>query len=130
GQSCRLEVKEAEESDAVRRGLVLVAPAGRHLAFRRGAAGIVAALADGSASDLHVPSVDALFTAAAEAFRGEVIGIVLTGMGSDGKEGARKLAGEGGFVVAESEESCAVYGMPRAVVQAGLANVVWPLHVI
>jgi two-component system, chemotaxis family, protein-glutamate methylesterase/glutaminase len=126
--SAALEVKEAAEGDEVRRGRVLVAPAGLHLGFRRTHGGtVLAALSPGEPDALHVPSVDALFASAAEVFGPDAIGVVLSGMGSDGREGARRLAAAGAFLIAEAEESCAVYGMPRALVEARLANAVWPL---
>ena len=122
-----LEVKEAEESDEIRAGRVLVAPAGRHLCFERGSGRSVAHLELDQSDSAHVPSVDRLFSSAAGAFGADVIAVILTGMGCDGLEGARKLVESGAFLMAESEESCAVYGMPRAVVEAGLTRAVWPL---
>ena len=77
------------------------------------------------AGGAHVPSVDVLLASAADTFGPRAIGVVLTGMGSDGREGAKALVAAGGTVVAEAEESCAVYGMPRAVVEAGFASAVW-----
>lgn len=120
-----LEVKEAAEGDVLRPGRALIAPAGRHLRFREGLKGVTAALVEEPNDVPHVPSVDSLFHSAAEVFGSFAIGVVMTGMGSDGREGARSLSKSGAFVVAESEESCAVYGMPRAVVDAGLADAVW-----
>lgn len=120
-----LEVKEAEDGDVLRPGRALIAPAGRHLHFREGLKGVTASLIEEPNDVPHVPSVDALFKSAAEVYGSFAIGVVMTGMGSDGREGARSLSKAGAFVVAESEESCAVYGMPRAVVDAGLADAVW-----
>lgn len=125
--SSRLTVREARDGDVFLPGQALLGPAGRHLTFREGHKGVAAALIEAPADEPHVPSVDALFASAAATFGPGAIGIVLTGMGSDGREGARKLAGRGGFIVAEGPESCAVYGMPKAVVDAGLARARWPL---
>ena len=122
-----LEVKEAREGDEVRPGLVLLAPSGSHFRFARSPHGERVRLCAEPADAAHVPSVDVLFASAAEVYGGNVIGIVLTGMGADGREGARRLAEAGAFLVAEDESTCAVYGMPKALVAAGLARAVWPL---
>jgi two-component system, chemotaxis family, protein-glutamate methylesterase/glutaminase len=125
-----LQVKLAEEADALRKGRVLVAPGGRHLVLARTSAGCVAHLAADADASAHVPSVDALFESSARCFGRSSVGVILTGMGTDGRRGAGALAATGGFVVAQSERSCTVYGMPKAVVEAGLASAVWPLDEI
>jgi two-component system chemotaxis response regulator CheB len=124
-QSSRLDVLEARGGEAFRPGRAFLAPAGQHLVLVRGAEGPVVSLAAEPSEVSHVPSVDVLFASAAELFGARALGVVLTGMGSDGREGARALAARGGTLVAESETSCAVYGMPRAIVEAGLASAVW-----
>lgn len=129
-QSSRLEVREARGGEAFRPGWAYLAPAGQHLVFTRGASSPELALASEPSGGAHVPSVDVLFSSAARTFGSRAIGVVLTGMGSDGREGARELAERGATLVAESEESCAVYGMPRAVVEAGLASAVWSIEEI
>jgi two-component system chemotaxis response regulator CheB len=129
-QSSRLEVREARGGEAFRPGWAFLAPAGQHLVFARGASGPELALASEPSGGAHVPSVDVLFSSAARTFGSHAIGVVLTGMGSDGREGAREMAERGAALVAESEESCAVYGMPRAVVEAGLASAVWSVEEI
>lgn len=129
-QSSNLEVREARGGEPFRPGWVYVAPAGRHLVFSRGASGPELGLALEPTGGAHVPSVDVLFSAAAQAFGRGALGIVLTGMGADGREGAREIVAAGGTVVAEAESSCAVYGMPRAVVEAGLASAVWDVEAI
>jgi two-component system, chemotaxis family, protein-glutamate methylesterase/glutaminase len=118
-----LKVMEAKEGDSLRPGLVLIAPGGRHLTFRRSADGSVAAHVDPQPFDtLHTPSVDVLFESAAETFGDRVLGIVMTGMGSDGKQGAARIKARGGRIYTEAEETCVVYGMPAAVVEAGLSD--------
>ena len=124
-QSSSLEVREARGGEPFRPGWAFLAPAGQHLVFTRGAGGVELALSAEPSGGAHVPSVDILFSSAAEMFGSRAIGVVLTGMGSDGREGARELAARGGTLVVESESSCAVYGMPRAIVEAGLASAVW-----
>jgi len=119
-----LHVVEAREGDEVGAGCVFIAPAGRHLTFRRDAAGRVRTHLDVQPiASLHRPSVDQLFKSAAEIFGGRALGVVMTGMGSDGREGAAWIKAKGGMVITEAEESCVVYGMPRAVVEAGLSDV-------
>jgi len=76
---------------------------------------------------LHRPSVDVLFRSAAEIFGGGVLGVIMTGMGNDGKEGSSFIKSKGGIVFAEAEESCIVFGMPRAIIDAGLATRTIPL---
>ena len=123
-----LKVMEAKEGDSLRPGLVLIAPGGRHLTFRRSADGSVAAHVDPQPFDtLHTPSVDVLFESAAETFGDRVLGIVMTGMGSDGKQGAARIKARGGRIYTEAEETCVVYGMPAAVVEAGLSDKSIPL---
>jgi two-component system chemotaxis response regulator CheB len=129
-QSSRLDVLEARGGEAFRPGRAFLAPAGRHLVLVRGAEGPEISLEAEPSEVTHVPSVDVLFASAAKLFGARAIGVVLTGMGSDGREGARALAARGATLVAESESSCAVYGMPRAIVEAGLANAVWSVEEI
>jgi two-component system chemotaxis response regulator CheB len=118
-----LEVVEAREGDIVRPGVMLLAPAGRHLSFRRTSSGTVVAHLDARPFDTpHRPSVDVLFQSAAEVYRERVLGVVMTGMGSDGKQGAAWIKSQGGMVFIESEETCVVYGMPRSVLEAGLSD--------
>ena len=123
-----LEVREAREGDLLRAGLVLLAPAGRHLTFRRRAGGEVAAHLDSRPFELpHRPAVDVLFQSAAEVYRQRVLGVVMTGMGSDGKQGSAWIKAQGGLIYTESEETCVVYGMPSSVVEAGLSDRSVPL---
>jgi two-component system chemotaxis response regulator CheB len=124
----RLKVVEAKEGDPLRAGSVLIAPGGRHLTFRRNADQSVVAHLDARPLDtLHKPSVDVLFESAAEMFGSRTLGVVMTGMGSDGKHGAAMIKARGGCIYTESEESCVVYGMPASVVEAGLSDKAVPL---
>jgi two-component system chemotaxis response regulator CheB len=122
-----VEVHEAYEGEILRPGQVLIAPAGRHLTVTRQGADILAHLDARPFDTLHRPSVDVLFRSASEAYDGRLLGVVMTGMGEDGKVGAADIRSKGGRIIAEAEETCIVYGMPRAVVQAGLADRVIPL---
>jgi two-component system chemotaxis response regulator CheB len=119
----QLAVKEAYEGCPVVPQQALLAPAGRHLSFRREASGAVKVqLSHRPPGKPHKPSVDVLFQAAAETFGKRVLGVVMTGMGNDGLQGAAWIKAQGGIVLTESEESCIIYGMPRSVVEAGLSD--------
>jgi two-component system chemotaxis response regulator CheB len=123
-----LKVMEAREGNPLRPGLVLIAPGGRHLTLLRSIDGAAVAHVDMLPFDaLHVPSVDVLFESAAEIFRDRLLGIVMTGMGSDGRQGAARIKAQGGRIYTEAEETCVVYGMPAAVVEAGLSDRSIPL---
>ncbi|GIV59787.1 MAG: chemotaxis response regulator protein-glutamate methylesterase [Rhodothermaceae bacterium] len=121
-----LEVVEAEDGMEVRPGRVIIAAGGRHLVFRAREEGAVVATPD-HPETLHRPSVDVMFASAADVFQGRVLATVMTGMGQDGRAGATAIRRRGGKVVAQDEASCVVYGMPRAIVEAGLADAVVPL---
>lgn len=124
----RIPVKEAFEGCAVKAGEALLAPAGRHLSFRRTIGGQVEVrLSVEPMGKPHRPSVDVLFQSAAEVYGDRVLGVVMTGMGDDGKEGAAWIKARGGMVLTESEESCIIYGMPRSVVESGLSDGTSPL---
>jgi two-component system chemotaxis response regulator CheB len=118
-----LNVAEAREGEIIQPGKVLLAPAGHHLTLRRESDRRVVAHLDLLPLDTpHRPSVDVLFQSAAQAFGARVLGIVMTGMGADGVQGAAWIKAQGGVVWTEAEETCIVYGMPRAVVEAGLSD--------
>jgi two-component system chemotaxis response regulator CheB len=128
GDASRLAVAEAQDGDALRPGLALLAPAGHHLSVARRDDGVaVARLSLRPLDTLHRPAVDVLFRSAADVFGDRTLGIVLTGMGSDGTQGAAWVKAQGGRVFTEAEETCVVYGMPRSVVEAGLSDRVVPL---
>lgn len=119
----RLEVREAAEGDEVKPGRVFLARAGRHLTLKRDASGKVVTHLDARPFDmLHKPAVDVLFKSAAEVYGSRVLGVVMTGMGSDGKQGAAWIKSQGGLVFTEAESSCVVYGMPCTVMEAGLSD--------
>jgi two-component system, chemotaxis family, protein-glutamate methylesterase/glutaminase len=123
-----LAVREAEAGDLLRPGHVYIAPAGRHLTLRRDQHNQVMTHLDARPFDTpHRPSVDVLFKSAADVYGGRTLGVVLTGMGSDGQSGAAWIKSQGGLIFSQSESSCVVYGMPRAVVEAGLSDRQLPL---
>jgi two-component system chemotaxis response regulator CheB len=118
-----LEVKEAEEGDEVRKGKVYLAPGNKHLLLE----GDRLRLDDGPKVNFVRPAVDVLMNSVAPRYGPRAIGVVLTGMGSDGAEGMRNIKRNGGKTIAQSEETCVVYGMPKAVVDIGAADRVVPL---
>jgi two-component system chemotaxis response regulator CheB len=124
----QLHVVEAQDGTPVVPGTVLLAPAGRHLKFRRAGTGVRAHLDVLPLDTAHRPSVDALFHSAADVFDARVLGVVMTGMGSDGRDGAAWIKARGGCILTEAEASCVVYGMPRSVVEAGLSDAQAPLE--
>ena len=122
-EQSQLEVREAAEGDEVKAGRVFLAPAGRHLTLKRDASGKVVTHLDAKPFDmLHRPSVDVLFKSAAEVYGDRILGVVMTGMGSDGKQGAAWIKSQGGLIFTEAESSCVVYGMPCVVMEAGLSD--------
>jgi two-component system chemotaxis response regulator CheB len=127
-ESSALTVLEARDGEVLRPGLVLVAPAGRHLTFHRNGEGKTSVRLDVRPLDTpHRPSVDVLFQSAADVYGDRVLGVVMTGMGVDGRDGAAWIKARGGAIITEAEETCVVYGMPRSVVEAGLSDEAVPL---
>ncbi len=118
---CAIDVTEAREGLALRPGLAVLAQAGTHLRLAEAAGEIVLRLDSEPATSIHRPAVDVLFESAAACLGPRALGVVLTGMGDDGLLGARAINAAGGRVLTEAEASCVVYGMPRAVKEAGLA---------
>ena len=123
-----IPVREARDGEVVTPGTVLVAPAGIHtkLARRQGAVSIV--LDEEPRGALHRPSADVLMASAAEVYGPLSVGVVLTGMGADGTEGLRAIRERGGLTLAESEETCVIYGMPKAAIDAGVVHRAIPLE--
>jgi two-component system chemotaxis response regulator CheB len=121
-----VSVHEAEDGEVITPGKVYIAPAGRHMKVRRRGTERIW-LDEEPRSALHRPSVDALMTSVAHAYGAQSMGVVLTGMGSDGVEGLRAIHTAGGVTLAESEETCVIYGMPKAALEAGVAQRSVPL---
>ena len=126
-----LEVKEAENKEAVRNGVVYIAPGGLHMTIDKNNLGtFFVSISKEPSSALHKPSVDLMIDSVVNGYGKNTLGVIMTGMGKDGLEGIRKLKQLGGYCVAQDEESCVVYGMPKAVTEAGYADVVAPLESI
>ena len=124
----KIQVTEAHENDELKGGRVLIAQAGRHLTVAKSGRAVVAHLDARPFDTLHRPSVDVLFRSAAEVFGEKTLGIVMTGMGDDGRDGSAWIKAKGGTIFGESEETCVVYGMPRCVIEANLADRIIPLN--
>jgi two-component system chemotaxis response regulator CheB len=122
-----IEVREATLGDRLERGVALVAPAGSHLAFSL--TGRVILNQEPRSAGFR-PSINVTLRSAARSFGPAMIAVLLTGMGYDGLEGAAHVKNAGGIVLAEHESSCVVYGMPRQVIEAGLADMVVPLSLM
>ncbi len=129
-QSCALEVTEAGHGDRVRPGRVLIAPGGRHMTVRRDGSGFCTLLHNDPPVNGHRPAVDVLLRSVAEQARSDAVGVILTGMGSDGAEGLSAMCAAGARTIAQSKDSCVVFGMPRAALERGAASRATPLHSI
>ncbi|MEK7699760.1 MAG: chemotaxis response regulator protein-glutamate methylesterase [Planctomycetota bacterium] len=130
-QLSKIRVKEAEDGEVVRQGVVLIAPGKGHMRVaRRSGLEMVVRISEDKEGFTYRPSVDALMSSVAEYFPGRSLGVILTGMGNDGIKGLTAMKKTGGRVFAQNEETCVVYGMPKAAVDAGIADKVLPLEEI
>ena len=120
-------VKEAEKGEHVEPGKVLIAPGGKQMTFRNGNSRIAVEISDEPKDVLYRPSVDIMMTSASAIFKGPLLGVIMTGMGKDGVEGLKLIKSKGGYVISQDEESCIVYGMPRAAVEEGVVDSVLSL---
>ncbi|NTW58624.1 MAG: chemotaxis response regulator protein-glutamate methylesterase [Nitrospirae bacterium] len=122
-QLSRVAVKEAAAGDQLKPGLALIAPGGWHMRIeRKRSLETVVTLGESRDDLIYRPSVDELMLSVSECFPGRALGVILTGMGNDGVRGMTALKKSGGRIFAQNEESCVVYGMPKAVVDAGIAD--------
>ncbi len=126
-QMCPLKVIEASDGVVLCAGTVLVAPGGKQLKLQRNEQHVIARLTNDPPENGCRPSVDYLFRSAAETFDGNVLGVIMTGMGRDGTRGCSEVKRRGGYVFAQHEDGCVVYGMPKATIEEGLADRVLPL---
>lgn len=119
---CDLDVREAESGDMALPGSALIAPGNQHMKVRKTPSGCQVLLEGGAQVNGHKPSVDVLFRSVAHEYGPLAIGIIMTGMGSDGAQGLGEIKKAGGNAVAQDKESCAIYGMPRIAIEKGYAN--------
>jgi len=118
----QLEVIEVEGKEKVDPNVVYIAKGGFHLKIKKVGSNYYIETTTEPSNVLHIPSVDVMISSVADNFGRDALGVIMTGMGSDGLIGMRKLKEKGGAVIAQDKDSCVVYGMPRAVVEAGLAD--------
>ncbi len=126
-QISKLQVVEAKQGMPVLPGKVFIAPGDHHMEVREVGGARSIHLHKGPPENSCRPAVDVLFRSVANVYGGKSVGVILTGMGQDGLKGSRLLKEKGAFIIAQDEATCVVYGMPRAVVEAGLADMVLPL---
>lgn len=129
-QISRLNVKEAENGDKLYRGRVLIAPGNKHMLLKRVGREYFVEIKEGPLVNRHRPSVDVLFRSAARYAGSNAIGVILTGMGNDGARGMKEMHDAGAHTIAQDEQSCVVYGMPKEAVKAGGVDDVVPLDKI
>jgi two-component system chemotaxis response regulator CheB len=118
---CRIRVKEAQSGDLLVAGRALIAPGNRHLKVKKLPLGNVVVLADETPVNGHRPSVDVLFHSVAAEFGSQVTAVLMTGMGEDGAIGMGEIRAAGGYTVSQSQETCVVFGMPKAAIDRGFA---------
>jgi two-component system chemotaxis response regulator CheB len=126
GIAAKREVLVAEEGMALLPDRVIIAPGDAHLLIQEGQDGPVAHLDRSASSSGCMPSLDPMFQSVSDVFGSSAAGVVLTGMGRDGVQGAARMVASGGSILAQDEASCAVWGMPRAILEAGLACAIMP----
>lgn len=128
---CSLEVKEAEDSEQVRANVIYIAPGGFHMKVKsNGIKGNEIKVTTEPSATLHRPAVDVMMNSVIDVYGKSTLGVIMTGMGKDGFEAIKNLKAIGGYSIAQDEESCVVYGMPKAIVEAGLADLVLPVEKI
>ncbi len=124
---CAMNIREAKDGDRLERGVVLIAPGGRHMQLRKAGGQYFAVVADGPPVNRHKPSVDVLFRSAADCAGKDLLALILTGMGDDGARGMKLLHDHGARTIAQNEESCVVFGMPKEAIKLGGVDEILPL---
>jgi len=127
---CAMKVREAKDGDRLERGLALIAPGGLHMQLRKSAGQYFVHVADGPPVNRHKPSVDVLFKSASECGGRDVLGIIMTGMGDDGARGMKVLHDGGARTIAQNEETCVVFGMPKEAIKLQAVDDILPLEQI
>ena len=125
---CAVEVREARDGDRLERGVVLIAPGGKHLQLRKAGGQYFAKVVDGPPVNRHKPSVDVLFRSVADCAGRDVLAIMLTGMGDDGARAMKQLHDLGARTIAQDEATCVVFGMPKEAIALGAVDEVMPIQ--
>jgi two-component system chemotaxis response regulator CheB len=118
----KVYVKEAEQGELIEAGKVLIAPGGKQMTFYNDGPYVRTEISDEPINALYRPSADIMMKSAAATFNGPLLGLIMTGMGKDGVEGLKSIKSKGGYVIAQDEESCIVYGMPQAALEEGVVD--------
>jgi two-component system chemotaxis response regulator CheB len=127
---CAMRVREAKDGDRLERGLALIAPGGLHMQLRKAAGQYFVHVADGPPVNRHKPSVDVLFKSASGCAGRDALGIIMTGMGDDGARGMKVLHDGGARTIAQNEETCVVFGMPKEAIKLQAVEDILPLDQI
>jgi len=126
-KDCTIEVKEAANGDRVRNGCALIAPGNHHMLVHRNGAHYAVEINDGPLVSRHRPSVDVLFRSVARSVGQNAVGVIMTGMGSDGAQGLLEMRNAGARTIAQDEATCVVFGMPKEAIALGAAEKTLPL---
>jgi two-component system chemotaxis response regulator CheB len=127
-RSSPFDIKEAGDGDLLLPGRILIAPGGMNMIVEVCGGQAVARIVPPTSADRYIPSVDVMLESCAGIYRKRMIAVILTGMGNDGSRGVKSVHGQGGYLIAESDETAVVYGMPREAVATGLVDRIVPLH--
>jgi two-component system chemotaxis response regulator CheB len=125
-----IPIKEALEGDELENGKALICPGGFHMSFKKKGRKIFTEITESKSTDKYIPSIDIMMTSIAEIFGKKSMGVILTGMGNDGKAGMLEIKKQGGYTIVENEDTAVVYGMPQEVIKVGAAETILPLHQI
>jgi two-component system chemotaxis response regulator CheB len=127
---CTITVKEGVQGDYITAGKAIIAPGNRHMLVKKNSKGYFIEINDGPLVNRHRPSVDVLFRSAANCACKNAVGIIMTGMGDDGAKGLLEMREAGAYTIAQSEDTCVVFGMPKVAISINAASAVVPLHEI
>lgn len=125
-----LHIKEAEDGDTVRAGTALICPGGSHMVLKKRNNSVKVFLKEPNGEDRYIPSVDMLLSSSAEIYGSSAVGVILTGMGNDGKEGIVEIKRKGGYTIAEAESTAIIFGMPQEAIKTGVVDRILPLDEI
>ncbi len=127
---CQVRVKEAAEGDVVEPGRVFICPGGFHLSLKKRGNRRQISLKEGKFADKYIPSVDSMMGSVADLYGAAAMGVILTGMGNDGRSGMLEIKKQGGYTIAESEETAVVFGMPAEAIRNGAVETILPIQEI
>ncbi|HWR59548.1 MAG TPA: CheB methylesterase domain-containing protein, partial [Thermodesulfovibrionales bacterium] len=126
----RIKIDEAADGDILEAGRALICPGGCHITLKKINDEVMVVLKESTARDKYVPSVDIMMSCASEEFGPLAMGVILTGMGNDGKAGIVEIKNKGGYTIAEAESTAVIFGMPNEAIKTGAIDKVLPLHEI